>query len=221
MVNIRNKAKPDSRVRVVEDQAILFAVVCAETATDDLDVKHFRFCWPGEDDAGHERQVRAGRHAADVHNDLDVAVPQSMADGPPLVSACVGVHVGGRNARFFELLLQLLGVSAIDSEAESWSVLALLKPRLNHVSHEVRLLHLSRELPFVPITRNRADLREVRLNGRGKRRNGDKNPLSISSWVVAAMMRSSKCLPSPFVHGVAESPMNGTFCHSGRFIQRS
>ena len=52
---------------------------CAQSAADDLREQDFRFRRPGQDDAAHV-PVNAGGQRADVADDLDLAIAQSLAD---------------------------------------------------------------------------------------------------------------------------------------------
>jgi hypothetical protein len=67
----------------------------------------------------------------------------------------------GRPRRYpcsLELLLQVLGVRAVDGKTQRWSPFGLLNPRGHGVGHELWFLHRARQLAPVVVVGARYEL---------------------------------------------------------------
>ena len=84
-------------------------------------------------------------------------------DPLPLVLRGVPVDVAGRNTRRLELELQVLGVSAVDGEAQRGPALTAVQPGCDHVRHQGR--HRFGEVVLAVVARDGADLGQVGVRG--------------------------------------------------------
>jgi hypothetical protein len=101
---------------VIEDEAVLLAVGGAQAAADHLHEQHFGLGRARQDDAA-DIPVDAGGEAANIADHLDVAVGKTLGDDLTLGGVGIGVDVLGDDTARDELLLQILGMQAIDREA--------------------------------------------------------------------------------------------------------
>src|SRR6516162_4469157 len=136
MADIDVSDKPEIKMvhGMIENQQMVLAVRRSQTSPHDLDEQHLALGRTRQNDASHV-PVDAGRQRPDVHNDLESAVMKTGLDlGSPGI-ASERILIGSLDATSLELLLELLGMSPIDSEAERLTSPAMLQPCLDNVGY--------------------------------------------------------------------------------------
>ena len=152
-----------------------------------------------------------------MHTDLQAPVRELLAHPLALFTGGDRIDIPGRDSSLGELGLQVLGMGAVDGEQRVERFWA----RFSQVSTTSATSVPSRDLAkitLVVVTGHRTHPRQIGIT-RANTRKRDRYPASINSAVVAAIMRSSKCLPRPRLHGVAESPMKGRSAQAGFCIE--
>src|SRR6516225_11794290 len=145
MANIDVSDEPEVKMvhGMIENQQMILSVCRPQAPPHDLHEQHFRLGWSRQNDASHV-PVDAGRQCPNVHNDLESAIMKTSLDlGPPCI-ASERVLIGSLDATRLELLLELLGMCPVDSEAERGTSPSMLQPCLDNVSHQLRTRHTFR-----------------------------------------------------------------------------
>src|SRR6516162_2100488 len=119
---------------MVENQQMILAVRRSQTTPHDLHEQHLTLGRTSQNDAPHV-PVDAGRQCPDIHNDLERAVMETGLDlSAPRITR-ERILIGSLDPTSLELLLELLGMSPIDSETERRTSPAMLQPCLDNVGY--------------------------------------------------------------------------------------
>src|SRR6516164_294003 len=145
MANIDVCDEPEVKMvhGMIENQQMILSVCRPQAPPHDLHEQHFRLGWARQNDASHV-PIDARRQCPDVHNDLESAVMKASLDLSPPCIASERVLIGSLDATSLELLLKLLGMRPINSEAERGTSPSMLQPCLYDVSYQLRTRHAFR-----------------------------------------------------------------------------
>jgi hypothetical protein len=156
VVNLGNETKVLGGVGMVQYQAMVLTLCRAQTTAYRLHEPHFRLGRSCHDDAAAIPINAQGEHI-DVANHLKFARSELLPHRFPLICCREAIDVASAHTGLQELALDMLGMDAIDGEADGWPTTAMLEPGLDDVGNKLLLVHCSPKLALMVVASHGMD----------------------------------------------------------------